>query len=117
MDLNEAIRAHSDWKIKLRAAINQRSRLDIAGIARDNLCPLGQWLHGESRQSHGALDAHKDCLKMHAKFHLEAAKVATLINTGNYPAAEAALQAGTGFTKASSEVTAAIMALMRKATA
>lgn len=117
MDLNEAIRAHSDWKIKLRSAINQRSRLDVAGIARDNLCLLGQWLHGEARQSHGALDAHRNCLRTHANFHREAARVATLINAGDYQGAEVALEAANGFTRASSEVTAAILALMRQATA
>ena len=56
MDLNEAIQAHSEWKMKLRSAIQSRTQLDAATIARDDCCALGKWLHGESRAQYGRLD-------------------------------------------------------------
>ena len=55
MDFNEAIKAHSDWKMKLRSAIQAQTTLDAATIARDDCCVLGKWLHGESRAQFGQL--------------------------------------------------------------
>jgi len=115
MDLQEAIRAHSDWKTKLRGAISSKSQLDVATIARDDCCMLGKWLHGESRPTYGPLVSHKACVAKHAAFHKEAAKVASAINRGNYSEAQDMLELGKSYALASNEVVFAIGALKREA--
>jgi hypothetical protein len=115
MDLQEAIRAHSDWKTKLRGAITAQSQLDVATIARDDCCALGKWLHGESRPTFGPLASHQACVRKHAAFHTEASKVASTINRRNYAEAEKMLAAGTPYAQASNEVVFAIGALKREA--
>ena len=115
MDLNEAIKAHGEWKMKLRGAIQSQSTLDVATIARDDCCALGKWLHGESRARFGALTSHKECIKHHAVFHKQAAQVATAINNGQYPEAEKMLGSGTPYIAASQAVVMAIGTLKREA--
>ncbi len=115
MDLQEAIRAHSDWKTKLRGAISSKSQLDVSTIARDDCCALGKWLHGESRPTYGPLASHKACVTKHASFHKEAAKVAGAINKGSYGEALEMLELGKAYALASNEVVFAIGALKREA--
>lgn len=115
MDLQEAIRAHSDWKTKLRGAISTKSTLDVATIARDDCCMLGKWLHGESRPMYGPLSSHIACVKKHAVFHKEAAKIAGTINEKRYADAEKMLEIGGAYATASNEVVFAIGALKREA--
>jgi methyl-accepting chemotaxis protein len=115
MDLQEAIRAHSDWKTKLRGAISAKSTLDVDTIARDDCCILGKWLHGESRPMFGPLVSHVACVKKHAAFHKEAAKIASNINAKRYAEAEKMLETGGPYSSASNEVIFAIGALKREA--
>ena len=115
MDLQEAIRAHSDWKTKLRGAITAKSTLDVDTIARDDCCLLGKWLHGESRPMYGPLNSHIACVKKHALFHKEAAKIASNINAKRYTDAEKMLEIGGAYASASNEVVFAIGALKREA--
>ena len=115
MDLQEAVRAHSDWKTKLRAAISAKSTLDVDTISRDDCCLLGKWLHGESRPMFGPLTSHVACVKKHAVFHKEAAKIASNINAKRYAEAEKMLEAGGAYSTASNEVVFAIGALKREA--
>lgn len=115
MDLNEAIKAHADWKMKLRTAISAHTTLDADTIAKDNCCMLGKWLHGESRARFGTLPAHHECMRQHALFHKEAGKVATSINQHKYSEAEQMLVSGSPYALASNAVVIAIGALKREA--
>jgi methyl-accepting chemotaxis protein len=115
MDLQEAIRAHSEWKTKLRGAITAQSTLDVATIARDDCCQLGKWLHGDSKPVYGPLSSHVACLHKHADFHKEAAKVAGAINAKKFTDAEQMLESGSAYALASNEVIYAIGALKREA--
>ena len=117
MDLDNAVKAHAEWKMKLRSAIAKRERLDAATLARDNCCPLGQWLHGEARALFGKSPRFHACVEKHAAFHSEVGRVARVINVGDYEAAERLLGAGTAYAAASSEVGAAIVQLKRETTA
>jgi len=115
MDLNEAIQAHSEWKMKLRSAIQLRTKLDAATIARDDCCALGKWLHGESRARYGRLDSYKECFQQHARFHKQASQIALAINSGKYDEAEKMLGSGTPYVEASRAVVMAIGTLKREA--
>jgi methyl-accepting chemotaxis protein len=115
MDLQEAIKAHADWKMKLRGAISAQSALDAESISKDNGCALGKWLHGESKVAFGHYPAHVECVRHHAVFHREAGKIAAAINSGQYQSAERMLGAGTPYAEASHAVIMAIGTLKREA--
>lgn len=115
MDLNTAIQAHSEWKMKFRSAIQKSEKLDAAAIGVDNKCPLGQWLHGEGKTRFGQLGTYANCRDLHATFHREAAKVATAINSGDLARASSMLENGTSYTVASNQVGVAIIALKKEA--
>jgi len=115
MDLNEAIRAHSEWKMKLRSAISERATLDPVSLAQSDHCALGKWLHGESRAKYGHLGSHKNCVQLHTEFHKQASKIAATINSGRYSEAEQMLGSGTPYTDTSHKIVMAIGTLKREA--
>ncbi len=115
MDLNLAIAVHSEWKTLLLAAIINNETLDTASIAKDNCCELGKWLHTNAKAHFGSLPSFEACVVKHAKFHIEASKVAAAINTKKYPDALAMLNAGTAYSAASSAVQVAINNLKTEA--
>ena len=115
MDLEKALTAHAEWKIKLRGAIHKKERLDEATIGSDRCCPLGQWLHGEAKQTYAKLPSHVACVARHAEFHRQAAAVAHSINGGKFAEAEAMLGNGSVYSSASNAVALAIMALRKEA--
>lgn len=113
MNFDAALEAHADWRMKFRLAIAARAQMDEAVIGADHACALGQWLHGEGRQTHGALSQYDDCVRRHTQFHREAGKVAAAINRGNYAIAALMIGDDTDYGRASRDVGAAIMALKR----
>jgi len=115
MDMNEALKAHAEWKVKLRSAISKKESLDAAKIALDNCCALGMWLHGESKIKYGRLKSHGECVSHHAAFHRAASAVAKTINDKKYPEAEAMLGMSTPFANASTAVAIAIGHLKKEA--
>ena len=111
IDLDAAINKHAEWKVKLRAAITHQERLNSAEIAKDHCCQLGQWLNGNGRSQFGGKPEFRSLVELHKAFHGEAAKVADLINSKRYDEAERALNSGTSYAHATSEVRNAILAL------
>jgi methyl-accepting chemotaxis protein len=115
MDLNQAIQAHGEWKMKFRIAINKQENMDVGNISADNCCMLGKWLYGEARTQFGKLASHANCLAKHAIFHQEAGKVAQAINAKRFGEAENMLNGDSTYNRASNAVAAAIMTLKREA--
>lgn len=115
MDLEKALTAHAEWKIKLRGAIQKKEHLDASSISSDRCCPLGQWLHGEAKQTYAKLPTHVACVARHAEFHRAAGAIAHSINVGKYAEAEVMLANGSAYAAASNAVAMAIMALRREA--
>ena len=89
LDFQAAIRAHHAWKERLDALLQERSReqMDPVAICRDDLCELGQWIHGGGRRVFGHLDVFEDLRRHHADFHLVAAEVVNLVAREAYLAA------------------------------
>lgn len=110
MNLDNAIDAHAQWKIRLRTAIQTKEALDAAKIAREDQCELGKWLHGEAKARYGHAPVFAELLKRHAAFHVAAAEVANAIGAGKYAEAERLL-AAPAFVTASRQVTVAVMEL------
>jgi Chemoreceptor zinc-binding domain len=114
MDLDEAIKKHSEWKTKFRAAIVKKEKLDAEAICTDDKCDLGKWLHGPAKSQLKASANYQACVKKHAEFHKEAGKVAKLINGEKFTDAETALGGTTSYGAASNSVIMAIQALKRE---
>ncbi|HRD47229.1 MAG TPA: CZB domain-containing protein [Caulobacter sp.] len=115
MNLDTAIQAHAQWKMKLRSAISRCEAVDAASIGADNCCELGRWMHGEGRIALGRSPVFNECLSLHAAFHREAGRVANAINARRYEEAEAMLNSGTAYSEASSAVGAGLIRLKREA--
>jgi methyl-accepting chemotaxis protein len=115
MNLDDAIKAHSEWKVRLRTAMHNRQTLDAAAIARDDACALGQWLHGPAKSEYGRLRSYAVCVEKHAAFHREAGRVAATINAGDYGKAETMLAGGTPYAAASSAIGGAVLGLRKEA--
>lgn len=115
MDLDKALGAHADWKVKLRVALTDKQKLDADKISSDCHCELGLWLKGEGRAIHQASESFRACVEGHTNFHRAAGAIARAINNGDYAGAERQLEAGTPFSDASSTVAVAIRRLKREA--
>lgn len=102
MNFDEAITAHSQWKMRLQAVINGTSRelLDPAVVGLDNKCPLGQWIHGEAKQF-SALPEYSKLVEEHAHLHRCTADVLRMVISGHQDKARAALETDGVFINAS----------------
>lgn len=95
-EISAAIGAHGLWKGKLREAIQMgKSEATPQGLRVDNQCTFGQWLHGASipvAQKGSA--GYKECLELHATFHVAAAHALELALAGRKSDAETAMRDG-----------------------
>jgi methyl-accepting chemotaxis protein len=103
LNLDNAIAAHSRWKMKFRTAIAKRERVDCAAIHRDG-CELGNWLSGPGRDLYGSRPQFLQLAQRHDAFHLEADKVLAALNAGRFGQARAMIAPGSPFSRASSAV-------------
>ena len=113
MNLDNAITAHAQWKMKFRGAIAAKQAMDASTIAKDNCCEVGKWLHGEGRTAWGSKPEFVTLIERHKVFHVEAGKVATAINSKHYDLATKMIDSSTPFAAASSAVGVAILGLKK----
>jgi hypothetical protein len=79
------VMTHVYWTTQLRFAMTDNEMLDVATIAKDNCCGLGEWLHVEHAHLRHTPDlSYHDCVAKHAAFHIEASKIAELINSRRF---------------------------------
>ena len=115
MDFDEAIRAHSAWKMKLGTYLSKRDgSLKPADIQPDNRCPLGQWLYGEGAKF-SKLVEYGTVKTEHARFHKAAADVVRRADAGQEVREDVAIGGKSEFAAASMATVRAIMALKAKA--
>ena len=115
MKLEDAIAAHSAWKLRLRQFVDGRGdKLESKTVARDDACALGQWLHGDG-QCHAARPEFAKLLKEHAQFHKTAGDVVRAIEMGNKSRAESLLASRGPFDLSSQATVDAILGLKRAA--
>jgi methyl-accepting chemotaxis protein len=110
-EITAAVGAHGLWKGKLRDAIQTgKSETTPQGVRVDNQCKFGQWLYGTSMP--GAVKVsvnYKECVELHAKFHVAAAIVLELALASQKKEAEAAISSGSEFTTLTNKLTDAMM--------
>jgi len=113
IDLDKAIDKHSEWKVKLRTAISKGEEMDAVTISRDDCCDFGKWLYGDIKSYLADQASYSECVSKHAAFHIEAGKVANMINAKKFKEADAMLGNGSPFASASAAVGVAIMRLKK----
>lgn len=116
MNFEEARKKHAEWRFTFRSAITTKATLDAEAIAKDNCCDLGKWLYGDAKIKFAKYPSYTECVKKHAQFHVEASKVARVINARKYDEAQALLGMGTGFSSASGAIGSALDTLEKDAT-
>lgn len=91
LDVEAELAAHRLWKEQLltqltgrpgRPPSEQYVRLDRDLVCRDDICPLGQWIHGRGRARLGAFPGFSDLLAHHRMFHHVAGNILTLDAAG-----------------------------------
>ena len=114
MNFDEAITAHSAWKMKLSNYLRKPDgSLKVADIEVDNKCALGQWIYGDGAK-HNGIPEYESLKAEHAKFHKAAAEVVKKADSGQSVTEDIAIGAKSPFAAASSAVISAIMAIKRK---
>jgi Chemoreceptor zinc-binding domain len=115
MDFNQAIAAHSGWKMKLSNYLNKPDHsLKPAEVALDSQCELGKWIAGEGAK-YAKLAEFTKLKTEHSHFHKAAADVVRRADAGQNVSQEVLLGAHSEFTAASTSVVQAIMAMKSKA--
>ncbi|PXX46199.1 CZB domain-containing protein [Aquitalea magnusonii] len=115
MNLEDALLLHFELKLELRTAMLEGRQLDAAQIGDCCGCELGRWLQDEGRISCARYPAYQQLLENHREFHLEAARVAELINQGQFDAAREALAVGPSrYSQLSSAVGSGIAELRKR---
>ena len=114
INLDNAIRAHADWRSKLRTAAMHKEPLDAETVGRDDCCELGKWLHGSGKSQYGGKSLFVELVDAHREFHQEAGKVARTINQGASEVAEKMLASDTDFSHATQKVSKLIVQLSKE---
>src|SRR5450830_763291 len=111
IDLDNAIKAHADWRSKLRPAATRHEQLYAETTSRDNCCEMSKWLHGAGVSQFGGGPTFVELIDAHQAFHLEAGNVARTVNQGDGAQTEQMLGSGTGFSQAFNEFSRFIIQL------
>ncbi len=90
IDVDTAISAHENWKIRLQNVLDGTSteRLDPERVCMDDQCELGKWLHGAGQKRLGKYPAFSVLLARHQFFHAQASTVLALAQAGDKAKAE-----------------------------
>ena len=105
-EISKAIMAHGQWKQKLRSAIDTgASESTPEKVCKDNNCSFGKWLYDRIDASEKASPHYSEAVKLHAKFHVEAAAVLKLALSGRVIEANQGVALNSEFSKISGELT------------
>lgn len=77
IDIDTAIAAHENWKLRLKNYVDGKSTetLQPEVICLDDRCDLGKWLHGPGGQRLGKYPAFALLVARHKYFHVQASSV------------------------------------------
>jgi aerotaxis receptor len=111
IDFGKVLAAHQQWRVTLRNAVLRGLKLDATELRRDDCCALGKWIYGGGGRRWGRAPGFAQLLESHKTFHIEAGKVADVINRGQLEQAGQMLESNTPFIEAGKHVSQAIQAL------
>jgi hypothetical protein len=115
MNFDDAITAHSQWKLRLLNVINGTSTetLDPQVVGADDKCVLGKWIYGEAKQ-YSHLPEYMALVQEHANLHKCASGVLRLVSAGEIENARSRIDRDGPFIDASIRTINAIRSLRRK---
>lgn len=113
IDIDTAIAAHENWKLRLQNYLNGNSTetLQPEVICLDDRCDLGKWLHGPGGQRLGKYPAFSVLVARHKYFHVQASNVVALAQTNDKAKAIQTLEGS--YRHASSQVVLLLKELKR----
>lgn len=113
IDIDTAIAAHENWKLRLQNYLNGNSTetLQPEVICLDDRCDLGKWLHGPGGQRLGKYPAFSVLVARHKYFHVQASNVVALAQTNDKAKATQTLEGS--YRHASSQVVLLLKELKR----
>lgn len=84
LDVEAALMAHSNWKLRLEAYLDGKSSEDLRPevICFDDRCDLGRWIHGPGAQRLGRYRGFTALRENHRMFHYAASNVVSLNQSG-----------------------------------
>lgn len=84
LDLQAAIAAHRNWKLRLDAYLAGHSTEDLRAenICFDDRCDLGKWIHGPGKKALGHVPGFQRLVADHRMFHYAASNVVALSKAG-----------------------------------
>lgn len=93
IDIDTAIAAHENWKLRLQNYLEKKSSEDLKPevVCLDDRCDLGKWLHGPGKMRLGVYPAFTLLVARHKYFHLQASTVVALAQAGDADKATQAL--------------------------
>jgi hypothetical protein len=94
LDIDAAIMAHENWKLRLEAYLAGRSTEDLRPevICFDDRCDLGKWIHSKGRERLGAFPGFSALTEHHRMFHYVASNVVSMAHVGKKGDAERMLR-------------------------
>lgn len=107
-DIDRALNGHGAWRQKLITVISTGTiDVQVPQIQVDNACPFGKWFYSLPADVRSTPVCAK-VQKLHAEFHVEAAKVLGLGLAGKKAEAEKAMAFGGLFMDISGKLTLAL---------
>ena len=110
MNFDDAIKAHTFWKVTLRWLINGQKPASGLKPGSSTDCELGQWILGAGSLFQ-QLPAYQALIHEHAEFHRIADRVVTTFESGKIDEARAMLAPEGSFSVSSAKTIDAIKAL------
>ena len=113
IDIDTAIAAHENWKLRLQNYLNGKSTevLQPELVCMDDRCDLGKWLHGTGGQRLGKYPAFTMLVARHKYFHVQASTVVALAQADDREKATQTL--GSSYRHASNQVVLLLKELKR----
>src|SRR5689334_24920780 len=101
MNFDDAIKAHSSWKMRLAEYLRKPDgSLKATDVEADNKCPLGQWIYGEGAKF-STLSEYSTLKSQDASFHKAAGNVVRKADSGQSVTEDVALGSASDFARAS----------------
>lgn len=107
--IDKAILAHGAWRQRLATAIETgSSEFTEAQVRVDDRCDFGKWFYSLPNDLRANAQA-KEVQKLHAEFHLAAAKVLALVKQGRIEDAKLAMSSKAEYASISGQLVLALM--------
>lgn len=111
--MDDAIKAHTNWKMTLTNYVRTPDRSLKADVVGDfHKCDLGHWIDGEGTQFQNR-QQFRDLKEAHECFHKSAADVIRRADAGENVNSEVALGGTSQYAQCSAKVISLLMAMKR----